>query len=623
MALRGNLKDFSLPDVFQLVQLSRKTGVLRIHNGSDTGSIWFRGGDVFFAQSNWQSELLGQRLVSAEKITPSALARALELRGAEPPEGRRLGRILVDEGYITQKVLESFVQEQIQDTIFDLMRWDDGDFDFELLPVVEHEDIGLSVSIENIVMEGSRRLEEWSRIKKKVPSMEMVFKMATAPGEGTFEISLKPVEWSLLLLVDGTHSVAGLARETQRTDFEVARVIYGLFSAGLLEVASDDEVERLRTMRAERERIAAAQAAETRATVATPAVEPLPEAIPETPLEPPADLSPEMVAEAEPRQDVEPQLVSEPAHEEPAFLSAPATPSVDDMAVFEQMMSAVLSSGPADEAVPAEQPEPEPEIPSPPAAESDVVSPGALSLTELGQIPRPPISEDEFVLPTPEAAPEAEPPSTLPEESPAAQHSGFVPTGDLAADLLSLGLGELPSQPHSEPEPTFSPAPPIVMSDSDFVTPAPPDMASEVQPEPELGFQPEPEAVSGFEPEPEAVPDAGEGLEALLRSLDDAGEHRPAAAPASASAEPSQEPLAGGVISTDAYLADFEPEVGLNNGLGDEITALTGGDEGRTRPSVVVNPLPGTRSQDGPMLHRDDVVDRALVLKIIEGIEKL
>ena len=91
------------------------------------------------------------------------------------------------------------------------MRWDEGEFDFEAMPEVADEDIGLSVSIENVIMEGSRRLEEWTRIKKKIPSMDVVFKMATAPGEGTFEISLKPIEWNLLLLVDGTRSVAELA----------------------------------------------------------------------------------------------------------------------------------------------------------------------------------------------------------------------------------------------------------------------------------------------------------------------------------------------------------------------------------------------------------------------------
>jgi len=60
MALRGSLKDFSLPDVFQLIQLSRKSGILRIKRPDAEGSIWFREGDVFFAQSNWRRELLGQ-----------------------------------------------------------------------------------------------------------------------------------------------------------------------------------------------------------------------------------------------------------------------------------------------------------------------------------------------------------------------------------------------------------------------------------------------------------------------------------------------------------------------------------------------------------------------------------
>ncbi len=266
MALRGNLRDFSLPDVFQLVTFSRKTGVLRIaREGGDEGSVWFRDGDIFFASSNWRTELLGERLVRAQRITPQALKRALALRAEEPEDGRRLGQILVDEGYITEEVLQAFVQEQIQDTIFDLMRWDEGDFDFEAMPEVVDEDIGLIVSIENVVMEGARRLEEWNRIRKKIPSVEVVFKMATAPGEGTFEISLKPTEWQLLLLVDCTRSVAELASETGRTDFEVARVLYGLFSAGLLEFASDEEIEHNRAERAAREAKLAQLEAERRA----------------------------------------------------------------------------------------------------------------------------------------------------------------------------------------------------------------------------------------------------------------------------------------------------------------------------------------------------------------------
>ncbi len=253
MALRGNLVDFTLSDVFQLIAMSRKTGVLRIHRlDASRGSVWFRDGEVFFAESNWRRERLGDRLVATQKIAPGALAKAVEIRAAES-EGRRLGTILVDEGYISRGVLEAFVQEQILDTIFDLMRWEDGEFDFEISAERPEEDIGLSVSIENIAMESGRRLEEWERIKKKVPSMDIVFKMASAPGEGPFEISLKPIEWNVLLLIDGTRTVSEVAQASGMTDFDVARVVYGLFSGGLLEVVSDEELAQLRAVKAARE----------------------------------------------------------------------------------------------------------------------------------------------------------------------------------------------------------------------------------------------------------------------------------------------------------------------------------------------------------------------------------
>ncbi|MCL4079160.1 DUF4388 domain-containing protein [Coriobacteriia bacterium Es71-Z0120] len=618
MALRGNLKDFSLPDVFQLVQLSKKTGVLRIKRPDAEGSIWFRDGEVFFAQSDWNREPLGQRLVNAGRITPSALAKAMEIRASEPHGGRRLGQILVDEGYITQPVLEAFVQEQIQDTIFDLMRWDEGEFNFEILPEVVDEDIGLSVSIENIVMEGSRRIEEWNRIKKKVPSMDMVFKMATAPGEGTFEISLKPTEWNLLLLTDGTRTVAELARELGKTDFEVARIIYGLFSAGLLEVASDEEVERLRTERAEREARRAARAAESaeRRAAAAPVVQPVaPEAVtvgtPAAVPESAQTVAPEPVPEAPAEAEALTVPVREAA-EEPEFLAAPkAAPSADDMAVFEQVMGAVLKphpqqappEAPASEAASvageeeaASEPLPAPEVPEtvePPATAPEApevfvapeapevfVAPeapetpvptaeaapgiGPISPAELGEIPVAPVLEEAAEQPI-EAT-----------EAPASSGPSFTPTGDLEKDLLALGLGELPVETE-EP-----------------VAREPLGVQEAEQPAAEV------EQVS-----------TDEALSELLRSL---GGEEEASTPAQAEEAPK-------VISTDAYLAEFETDVTLSSALTDEITALTGGGSGRARPTTTVAKLPEPGEQ--PAIHRDRLVDRDLVLKIIDGIEKL
>jgi len=523
MALRGNLKDFSLPDVFQLIYFSKKTGVLRIMRADGSrGSVWFRDGDVFFAQSNWRGEPLGERLVQAGRITPNALNRALEIASGPAGGNRRLGQVLIDEGYITDKILETFVQEQIEDTIFDLMRWDDGDFDFELLPEVLHEDIGLSVSIENVVMEGSRRLEEWARIKKKIPSMDVVFKMATAPGEGTFEISLKPIEWNLLLLVDGSRSVAELAAEKKRTDFEVARIMYGLFSAGLLEVASEDEVERLRGERLQRE-------AELRAL--------------------------ESEREAAMRVDVkvEPEM--------PEFLAASPAPTEADIAVLEEMMGAVLMPVPEPTPVPEPEPKPEP-------------------------TPEP---EPEFEPePTPEPEPEFElalgamlEPEPQPEQTPETYVSTPIITGDLERDLMALGLGELPG--------------------------------------PELLEPSEP-------PQPEDAPvtetDTASDLSFILESLEDLTGPDAVELPDDTDDEPLSPPKTG-VISTDAFMADISVEdmgAGFTRSLGAEISALTGATESK-RPVASVNKL--TEQTLSASLQRDKAVGRELLLKIIEGIDKL
>lgn len=241
MTLSGNLRDYTLPDVFRLVSLSGKTGVLRLHRADAEGSVWFQGGDVFFAQSDRRRQLLGQRLVTAGVIPRSALAQAVAMRELEPGGGRRLGEILVDAGEITLPVLEEFVQQQIQDTIFDLFAWDEGDFEFELLiaPPIE-QDIGLSLSVENIVMEGARRVVEWTGAHGGPPAT-VVFRMASAPAEGTIDIELKPSEWRVLLLVDGTRTVGDIARDAQVAEVEVARTMRGLLDAALIEVVDADE----------------------------------------------------------------------------------------------------------------------------------------------------------------------------------------------------------------------------------------------------------------------------------------------------------------------------------------------------------------------------------------------
>lgn len=241
MALRGDLGDFALADVFRLVTLSGRTGVLRLMREGGSGSVWFRGGDVFFATSDRRGALLGERLVAAGRVTPAQITRALEVMAEEHEGGRRLGEILIDLGMIDAAVLEQFVQEQIQDTIFDLFLWEDGSFEFELLQAPpEGQDIGLSVSVENIIMESARRLTEATSLRKQNPAAGIVYRMAEMPGESGVEITLRPDEWRVIRLTDGTRTVSEIADEAGLPIADVARTLHGLRGAGLLEIAEEE-----------------------------------------------------------------------------------------------------------------------------------------------------------------------------------------------------------------------------------------------------------------------------------------------------------------------------------------------------------------------------------------------
>lgn len=237
MALEFNLKDFSLTEMCRMLGSGAKTGTLHMENGEAEGTVCFKKGRIFFASSNWNRESLGRRLVKASVISEKQLRQALGLQKIQKKEkaGRRLGQILVDEGYLDGKVLEDFIQEQIDDTLFDLFRWEEGQLRFEPDDPCDDEDIGVSVSVEDVIMEASRRLETWEKIREKIPSVDTQFIMAPGPGDKSMEIHLKPKEWMLLCYLHGGRSVRELIELTGYNDFETSRILYGMYAAALIE----------------------------------------------------------------------------------------------------------------------------------------------------------------------------------------------------------------------------------------------------------------------------------------------------------------------------------------------------------------------------------------------------
>jgi tetratricopeptide (TPR) repeat protein len=236
MAIEGPLRELGIHDVFQLLDLSRKTGALRVTSAlrDNEGVVHFHSGRIVAATIRSNPHPLGQFLVRAGRVTAAQLeeARALQLLSGEK---RRIGDILVDLDALTARELERHVHRQIEAVVFELLSWQEGFFSFvessaDDLPA----DCARGVATEALLMESARRIDEWARIADLVPQLNLIPVYADVDAERPSRLELLPNEWEILVAVDGLADVRTVAAILGRTDFDVAKVVYGLVSTGVL-----------------------------------------------------------------------------------------------------------------------------------------------------------------------------------------------------------------------------------------------------------------------------------------------------------------------------------------------------------------------------------------------------
>lgn len=229
MAIKGSLKEASLPDIVQLLFLGRRTGCMSVVNDRHFATVWFDEGWITFAGLLARADRLGERLIAAGHLRRDQLELAITTQQASP--GRRLGTVLLQLDLVDVSVIERELLVQVEETIFTLFAWDSGTFSFEAGLLPEPDEITLRLNPEGLLLEGARRVDEWSVISRKVPSPEIVFAIEAVDLQraGT---PLDDTESVVMGLVDGALSVREIADRAGLTEFAASRALYGLASAG-------------------------------------------------------------------------------------------------------------------------------------------------------------------------------------------------------------------------------------------------------------------------------------------------------------------------------------------------------------------------------------------------------
>jgi len=231
MAIRGSLREASLPDVLQLLAMGMKTGCLSVTHRNNFGNIYFNKGRISYASIVNRRDRLGDMLVKTGVITQAQLEAAVALQDRQ--RETRLGELLVEQGVLTLDALHDAIKVQIQEAVYFLFTWKQGTFNFEADVVPDLQDITVSINPESLLLEGAHRVDEWGLIEKKVPSFDIVFEIDRVKLASS-DVELSDEQRMVIDLIDGARDVQRIIDESGLVEFEVGRALYGLMTAGFV-----------------------------------------------------------------------------------------------------------------------------------------------------------------------------------------------------------------------------------------------------------------------------------------------------------------------------------------------------------------------------------------------------
>ncbi len=272
MALKGTLKDFGIADIFQLIGVQIKTGVLKLVDNEKAINVSFVNGKIVGSESTIREkkEHLGEMLLRAGLINKNELTKALN---QQKETLQKLGDILLKYDMLTPEELREMIMLQVTETIYGLFRWTKGDYEFVQQNIDYDTENIEPISAESILMEGFRILDEWPKVKRTIKSYDIVFQKtfsaeskiifgddSSSPDsmvDDAFEMfesggskkskhksgqrKLDRNEIRVFRLVDGVKTVQKIINLTRLGEFETCKTLATLLEEGLIEVAVSDK----------------------------------------------------------------------------------------------------------------------------------------------------------------------------------------------------------------------------------------------------------------------------------------------------------------------------------------------------------------------------------------------
>jgi hypothetical protein len=234
MALKGNLRDFSAAQLLNLINVAQKTGTLVVEGSNEQVFVSFRDGKLAYARTGHEDGNLASVLYRTNKLN-AAQYRAIRERTGHMSD-KELGLLLINSRYISQQDILTSLQSYFVAVVNRLFTWVEGLFRFEMETMPPDDKILVRMNLENIIIEGSRKLQEREQLQDEIPSLDMALKFTDRPGTNIRNVNLSVEEWRVVSYINPKNSIRQIAATNKMNDLEIRRIIYSLLQAGLVEL---------------------------------------------------------------------------------------------------------------------------------------------------------------------------------------------------------------------------------------------------------------------------------------------------------------------------------------------------------------------------------------------------
>jgi hypothetical protein len=234
MALKGKLEDFGITQLLNLINLARKTGTLYLEGPEKHAHLCFREGKLVYAAMSDVDNSLPVVLQGAGVFTAEHVRLIKQNMAGKSDQD--VAKVLITSGRLKQQVVLGHLRDHTLGLVYQVFSWNRGNFRFEASELPIQGRITSTIALENVIMEGNRRLKEWELLRDELPNLDVALKFAERPTAPLRDINLSVEEWRVISFINPRNTIRQVAKYNNMDELQIRKIVYGLLQAGLVEM---------------------------------------------------------------------------------------------------------------------------------------------------------------------------------------------------------------------------------------------------------------------------------------------------------------------------------------------------------------------------------------------------